>query len=342
MKIPISTAIKAVIAVIKAKLVALIVGPPGCGKSDIVHKIAKDFNLKLIDIRLSQCDPTDLNGFPAIVGNKATYTPMDTFPLEGDPLPMGEDGIPMNGWLIFFDELTSAAPAVQAAAYKILLDRKIGNAMLHPNVAMVGAGNREEDNAIVEEMSTALQSRLVHLELEPTLEEWLEWAAENEIDFRITSYLQFKPNNYNSFRADHTDNTYACPRTWAFVNKLLKQVDPGDSLAIPLLSGAISEGVASEFVTFCRIYQDLPTISEILRNPLIITVPKEPSVLFALTGALAHNISRDNSAILMEYISRLPSEFQVVCVREIMRVNLDLRADPNIQKWVTKSALIMI
>lgn len=56
---------ESVIDVIKANLVAMITSSPGLGKSSLASKIAKQFNLFLIDIRLSQCDPTDLNNSKA-------------------------------------------------------------------------------------------------------------------------------------------------------------------------------------------------------------------------------------------------------------------------------------
>ena len=96
---------------IQAKIVPMLTGSPGMGKSAIVKDIAKTYNLKLIDLRLSQCDPTDLMGFPSIQGQRAGYLPMETFPLEGDPIPEG-----YSGWLLFLDEFNSASIAVQAAA----------------------------------------------------------------------------------------------------------------------------------------------------------------------------------------------------------------------------------
>ena len=96
---------------IQAKIVPMLTGSPGMGKSAIVKGIAKTYGLKVIDLRLSQCDPTDLMGFPSIQGTRAGYLPMETFPLEGDPIPEG-----YNGWLLFLDEFNSASTAVQAAA----------------------------------------------------------------------------------------------------------------------------------------------------------------------------------------------------------------------------------
>ena len=61
MKVKPSQAIRMLIAFIKARIVPFIEGSPAIGKSSIVHQIAKQYNLKVIDLRLSQCDPTDLN-----------------------------------------------------------------------------------------------------------------------------------------------------------------------------------------------------------------------------------------------------------------------------------------
>lgn len=111
MQVKISQAISMITAFIKAKLVPMLDGSPGIGKSQISHQIARDYNLKVIDVRLSQCDPTDLLGFPQIIGNRAGYVPMETFPIEGDKIPEG-----YVGWLLFLDEFNAASPAVQAAA----------------------------------------------------------------------------------------------------------------------------------------------------------------------------------------------------------------------------------
>lgn len=333
MQITQSQAASMIVETIKAKLVPMLVGSPGCGKSAIVHQIGKQFNLELIDLRLSQCDPTDLLGFPQVVNGKAAYIPMETFPIETDPLPEGR-----AGWLLFLDEFNSAPPAVQAAAYKLVLDRKVGGHNLHPNVAIVCAGNLETDNAIVQPMSTALQSRLVHFELAVDHKDWLDWAAENDIDHRITSYINFKPGNLYTFNPDHSDKTYAAPRTWEFVNRLIKGKEVDSPQMLPLIAGTISEGVAREFLGFCKIFERLPKISEIVTAPETVEVPQEPSILFALTGAIAHNADTKNITPLMSFVKRLPVEFQVVCMRETVRRNKELLKEAAIQKWITESA----
>ena len=335
MQVKISQAVPMVTDFIKAGIVPMIHGSPGIGKSQIVHQIAEAHGLKLVDMRLSQCDPTDLAGFPQIdaARGKAGYLPMDTFPLEGEAPPTG-----YNGWLLFFDEANSAPKAVQAAAYKILLDRMIGQHKLHKNCALVAAGNLESDGAIVEEMSTALQSRLAHIELTHDADAWVEWAQLNGVNHKITDFIKFKPGQLYTFKPDHTDKTYACPRTWEFANRVLNVTDEGSPARLPMLAGTLSEGVAREFLTFCKIYESLPKPAAIIAAPDTIKVPVEPSILYALTGSLAHNATDQNFTSMMKFISRLPVEFQVVTMRETIRRNKSMMSHAAVQKWVTESA----
>ena len=258
---------------------------------------------------------------------------METFPIEGDPIPEG-----YSGWLLFLDEFNSASLGVQAAAYKLVLDRMVGKYHLHKNVAIVCAGNLDTDNAIVNPMSTALQSRLVHMELVSDVNEWLDWAYENGIDHRITSYIKFKPGNLYAFSPDHTDKTYACNRTWEFANRVLKATDDHDKDRLPMLAGTLSEGVAREFMGFCKIDQDLPKIPQIVATPEDIRMPEEPSILFALSGAIAHNTSSDNVEQLLKFVSRMPKEFQVVTLRETVRRNKAMLANPSIRAWIADTA----
>jgi hypothetical protein len=329
-QVKISQAIRMVTLAIRAKKVPMIVGSPAIGKSAIVHHIAKQYNLKVIDMRLSQCDPTDLLGFPQIVGGKAGYVPMSTFPLDTDDVPTG-----YAGWLLFLDEFTSAPRGVQAAAYKLVLDRMIGQHHLHPKCAIVCAGNKESDGAIVEEMSTALQSRLIHMELVVDPLEWIQWASANDIDHRIISYISFQPSKLFTFKPDHTDSTYASPRTWGFANDFLQIMDVKDDDAVAVLSGTISEGVAREFLLFCDIYTNLPSIADIIAAPTQIRVSNEPSILFALTGSIAQHANENNIGKLMEYVLRLPIEFQVVCLRLAIIRNKALLGNAALQKWIT-------
>lgn len=339
MQVSYSQAKRMLVTYLKSGLVPMMEGSPGIGKSALAKWIAKEFNLKVIDMRLSQCDPTDLLGFPNSNGKKAFYVPMATFPLKGDPLPINEEtGEPYDGWLLFLDEFTSANRAVQAASYKLVLDRMVGQEELHDRVKIICAGNKETDGAIVEPMSTALQSRLVHLELVLNVQEWLDHAYEQNFDHRITDYIKYKNEQLYTFRADHTDKTYACPRNWEFTSQLLPNIpDLRDKDAVPLICGTISEGVGREFLIFCKIYRELTKISDIIADPDRVAVPNEPSILYAMSGSLANNAKVDNISPIMKYVCRLPKEFQVITLRETLRRHKELNKTPAIVDWITEN-----
>lgn len=334
MKVKPSKAFSILSKYIKAGIVPMLTGSPGCGKSQIFQQIADFYNLKLIDLRLSQCDPCDLLGFPSITGDKAGYKPMDTFPIEGDPIPEG-----YSGWFLFFDEFNGASRAVQAAAYKVILDRMIGTYKLHKNVAMGCAGNLDTDNAIVEPMSTALQSRMAHLELGVDADEFCNHAASQGWDYRINSWINFKPGMVYTFKPDHTDKTYACPRTYEFANKLLKTVDLADPDMLPLMSGVLSEGIAREMLTYFKVHEGIVKIPAIIKDPENIPIPSEQGIVFALSSSISHHANETNLTPLMKFVKRLPAEYQVVCLRETVRRNKELFKHEAIQNWVSTSAI---
>lgn len=324
---------------LKAGLVPFISGSPATGKSEIAAQVAKTFNLKMVDVRLSQADPTELNGFPSREGNKAAYIPMDTFPVEGDPLPLKEDGTAYSGWFVFFDELNSAPLGVQAAAYKIVLDRMVGQYKLHPNVAMAAAGNLQTDKAIVNRMSTAMQSRMVHFELVIHQPSWIKWAQENNIDYRIISFISFKPEILYTFQPDHNGNTYASPRTWEFTSRMIKPYEEEiPSEALPLIAGCIDTYAAHEFFTYAQIFPSLITIDQIKADPANIQMPIEPSVLYALSGALGVNLNPENADSLLQFIDRMDIEFQILTLQQALINNKELRRVPAIKAWRKKYA----
>jgi hypothetical protein len=304
-----------IVHVLKSKLVPMLHGSPGIGKSDIIKQVAEQFNLQVIDLRLSQCDPTDLLGFPTSDGKgKSYYAPMNTFPLEGDAIPKGKDG-----WLLFLDEFNSASMATQKAAYKLTLDRMIGQFNLNKKVAVVCAGNLQTDGALVSSMSTANQSRLVHVELQPNTDDWLEWAQSNGVDYRISAYISWKPTCLQMFDPDHSDKTFACPRTWMMASALIKPWDTISQTDAILLGGTLSEGVAREFAAFTKIFDQLPDPKQIVLSPSTATVPTGPSTLYALSAVIAENTNKETVTPFLEYLERIPKEFQIITVREMAR-----------------------
>ena len=333
-----------VMDVLAAGLVANLLSSPGIGKSSLAQQLAKKNNLKLIDVRLSQMDPADLNGFPFIINSKnesttrAGYVPMDIFPIASDPLPLDEDGKEMNGWLILLDEFNSAPLSLQAAAYKVILDHMVGMHHLHKHVAIMTAGNLSTDKAIVNRLSTAMQSRIVTLVLRVCDKAWRVWADKNDIDHRVKSFITWKPNLLHKFDPNHNDVTFPCPRTWEFMSKIIKKMPEIPGYKIPLLSGTVGEGAAREFFSYCQIFKTLCTFAQILADPENVRFGDDPSVHYALARMISHNMTKDNAEPVMKFVSRLGIDFQVITLRAAIAKDYKIKDSKAVQKWIVKNA----
>ena len=77
-------------------------GPPGVGKSQIVAQIAQKHGVPVIDIRLSQMEPSDLRGIPFRAGETVEWAVPGILPNAERHGPTG---------ILFLDEITSAPPA---------------------------------------------------------------------------------------------------------------------------------------------------------------------------------------------------------------------------------------
>jgi len=317
--------------VLGAGITPFIHGSPSIGKSDIVRQVADKYNLQLIDLRLSQTDSVDMQGLPYFNADhtKAGYVPMDTFPIKGDPLPKDKEG-----WLLFLDEMNSAPLSVQAAAFKLVLDKQVGKFDLHSKVAIVCAGNLATDKAIVNRLSTPMQSRLAHFELRPDIKSWITWADKHDVDYRIKAYLNYKPEMLYMFDPKHNNYTFPSPRTWSFASKLINHKEL-DEDSVLLLGSVINEGAAREFFSYTKIFNELASIEQILDDPERVKVSKEPSIQYATQGLLSHHINRSNAGKLMKYAVRLPIEFQVLLVRAVIAKDPNMLQENSIVDWKT-------
>ena len=309
----------------KARVVPFIQSSPGLGKSSIIREIAKEYRLKLIDCRLSSMEPTDLQGLPWIQDGKARFNPYEFFPIESSQIPKGYEG-----WLLFLDEFNSASRATQAAAYRVVLDREVGMHKLHPNCFVVAAGNKMTDNAIVNRLSTAMISRVVHLNMEVKFEDWRDnFALPNHIDERIIAYLSMYPEKLMDFDPEREDQTFASPRTWEFASKLIKASPNGlNQDSIPLLAGAITFEHAVAFVQFCKVYEKLISIEMIEKNPDI-EPPTDTETIWATLIHLINRTNKKNFKKVLKFVEKLPATFKIVYFRSLRKMQSDLLMDQD-------------
>ncbi len=314
---------------IERKVPIFLWGPPGIGKSSIVSQIAKDKKIGFIDLRLSLLDPTDLRGIPFFNSedNSAVWAPASFLP----------DGSIKEG-ILFLDELNTAAPMVQASAYQLILDRKIGEYTLPDGWSIVAAGNRESDRGVVFRMASPLANRFVHLDMEVSLEDWQEWAKNNGIDQTIIAFSSYRPDALFTFNTKDDSKAFATPRTWEYVNEILLS-NPEDDLLMDLIKGAIGEELAAAFLGFKSVAKNLPNIDAILEGNSD-EVPRETSALHILCTALSMRIDEETRASeldnLLKYTLNLPGEFAVMIVQDLRDRDIALDYIKSWPLWARK------
>jgi hypothetical protein len=279
---------KSIIRAFKKKRPIFMWGPPGIGKSDIIHQIGVNMEALVIDIRLSLWEPTDIKGIPyyAANDNVMAWAP----PQE---LPDAELASKHKWIILFLDEMNSAAPAVQAAAYQLILNRKIGQYTLPDNVLIVAAGNREADKGVTYRMPAPLANRFVHLELAVDFDDWFAWAVENKIHNDVVGYLTFAKKDLYDFDPKSPSRSFATPRSWSFVSELLDD-DDDEQTTTDLVSGAVGEGLAVKFMAHRKVAASMPNPTDILAGKVKELKTKEISAMYSLTVSLCYELKESS------------------------------------------------
>lgn len=336
MKLP--EAMEAINDCLDADVPPFVWGTYGIGKSEGVAAVAKARGALFADIRLSMFDPVDLRGLPAIVDGKTVWLRPGVWPVDES-----------RETVLFFDELDRASTSVLNAALQIVLDRKIGEHKLPDACRIVAAGNGATDKGTTTKTGAALDSRFLHLNVEPDAEAWAQWALVNGIDPALIAFIRFRPGMiHGSTMADGNGKPIAAdtkggkgsptPRGWERVNRFMGKPDVSRHR---LVTGLVGEHVAGEFEAFVRTMRQLPSLATILADPHGADVPADPSARFAVSAALARRADASNFAAVLAYAGRLPREFEVITAIDATRRDPALVQTAAYVGWAVANAEVL-
>lgn len=303
-------------------------GPPGIGKSELVQAISDEMGGKMYDLRLALMDPSDLKGvlyYNPVQGNATWSSPPD--------LPSAEEAAKYPVVVLFLDEMNAAPPATQAAAYQLVLNRKVGTYELPDNVVIVAAGNRDTDRGVVYRMPSPLANRFIHLNLRPDFESWQSWAIDNKIHADVVGYLSHHKVDLFSFDAKNSSQAFATPRSWSFVSDLLRE-EMSPSELTDLVSGTVGEGIALKFAAHRKVSADMPKASEILEGKVKELKKKEISACYALAVALCYELKDSYDKIGVKENDKWHGQ-----VDNVFRFMMD-NFDTEMQVMLAHSALV--
>jgi hypothetical protein len=304
-----------------------------------------------IDFRLTYFDPTDIKGFPLLdkEAGVARWLPPSSLPLQR-MVDAGE--IPARGmWGL--EELANAPRATQAAIFQAVLDREVAGEPIAAGWCIVATSNSLSDMSVVNPMPAPLVSRFSHSELSISAGDWCDWAMNPNMDEKaaahipgglfpdhgksvsgaihekLVAYVKYKPEALHSWDPKNwvQDTPYCCPRSVEMLSDAMYAWDAlfGGRYPLHLITSYIGTLVGNEFFAYLDIFQDLPTVDEVLANPAGAKVPSEASGIWAINTALARRASRENADKLFTYFARMPKQFEVAAIKDMIRANQDIQ-----------------
>ena len=317
-------------------------GPPGVGKSQMVAQIAGRHQVPLIDIRLSQMEPSDLRGIPFRVENRVEWAIPALLP---DAARHGPTGI------LFLDEITSAPPAVSAAAYQLILDRRLGEYQVPAHWAIFAAGNRQGDRGVTYSMPAPLANRFSHFEVETHLDDWVAWAYRSGIDERVIAFLRFRPELLFDFDPAHNPVAFPSPRSWEFAHRGLKKFEDHPELLQGTLQACVGPAAGIELTAFINSLDQMPDLDAIVNGDPV-PVPREIDLQYAVAAALvgrairAQDSDRRDQTIgnILLYANRFPArELGVMLVSDLHRaIGNRVFEVPAFADWAQAVADVML
>ena len=272
------------ITAVKRQRPVFLWGPPGIGKSELVADIGNELNALVVDMRMALLDPTDVRGI-------GFYNP-DSKTMEWAPpvdLPSAEEAAKYDNVILFLDEMNSAPPAVQAAAYQLILNRRVGQYKLPDNVSIIAAGNRETDKGVTYRMPAPLANRFVHFEMRVDFDSWLEWAVVNDINSDVIGYLSQHKMDLFDFDPSSSSRSFATPRSWTFVSEILSD-ELDDKLVTDVIAGTVGEGIAHKFIGHRKWSGKLPNAADVLDGKAGELKVKEISAQYTLMVNLCYEL----------------------------------------------------
>lgn len=256
-------------AVSAARYPVIMRGRHGIGKSWVVHQIAEELGLPVIEKRASQMMEGDLMGLPKIAENASSKAEEVTGYYPPDWLVQcSEVGKPH---LLFFDEVNRGVPEVRQGLFELTDSRKINGVRLHPDTVVYAAVN-PPDEYQVGEMDPAELDRYTVFDIEPTPEDWLNWASSTkEVIPEIRDFITNNLGHLEHTKTFEPNKVYPSRRSWHRLSKTLEQscLDDDNSLVrdattLHLSQGFVGYEAAASFDDFLKNYSRQVSAKDLL------------------------------------------------------------------------------
>lgn len=284
-------------------------GPSGIGKTEVVYQMAgilgkhvEDWD-GVRDVRLSQFEPVDFRGVPHVNKNDRTVWAIpDMWPNEN------------TSGLIFLDEITSAPPSLQAVAYQLCNERRIGDYRLPEGWMVVAAGNRQSDRGVTFNIAAPLLNRMTVLDVDTVFDDWQEYAAIKGRRPEVIAAVKMRQDLLHKFEPKGVIEQFPSPRGWFAVSDIL-DADYDQKVRAELIVGAVGAEAGKYFESHLRMWERIPDLDAIEKTPDEVEVPEDLDIRYCLAMGMSARLSAKNFEPYWKYLQRMPRELQTLTVK---------------------------
>ena len=293
-----------------ARFPVLLRGRHGVGKSEVVYQLATDLALPVVERRASQMTEGDLLGLPSTDGAVTTWNPPAWFKTACD-----------EAVVLFLDEVDRATPEVRQGIFELTDSRKLAGFSLHADTIIVAAVNGGEHGAQyqVGEMDPAELDRYTVFDVEPSHEDWLDWAKTN-VDGLVWDFINQNRNHLEHTGDFEPNKVYPSRRSWDRLNRaavgadlVSEDADAGTlfNLAAAFVGFEAAVALQDFFVNYSRqvTVEDILVKGEIDRTKDF-TINDHSALVEKMeaTEAFAEALPTEQVQNLANYFVTLPSE----------------------------------
>lgn len=356
----------------------LIQGPPGFAKTDVTAGVIapwwknhnKGKRVGYSTFFMATQTPIGVTGLPwkgTLTHGDKSWTITDpalpewyiAYCMEtGQPLPADQ----FDTVILVIEEYGQGSAETKRAVAELLRAGGTGKYYLPGHSPVIALSNEDARDGVTKDFDFLI-GRRNQITVEGSEEIWREDFAEHPYQWkgrtwRVTPetkvWARQNPLTLFEKRPDK-QGPWCNPRSVTMMDRYVQSISQMNGGRAPIddsgftttIAGYIGMPAARSYVTTLQFALDLPTLEQVVANPLDTDVPNKADLQMLMAYSLAANVKPDQLGPVIQYMSkdtkpRMPKDMAITFISSLIRRNYrDFIDLPAMQAWINKNAYLV-